>query len=288
MFNNNLRKEAIKNHEYAIESYNTTYEIVSSEITGLYNARKKAIGLIHFAENIINSISNTPQEFETKTREIRNHLNSFSETEEVAKEYYENLKQAGLDMATGAGIGVGLASMGPNVLMTIATTFGKAATGTAIRELSGAAAKKAAVAWIGRFLAKFAITEGAGMAVGNAILAWIGPIGWGISAASVGTSLFSLSRKNKKKADVLIDEIKEIIVLKNRLLLMKDKIEDLVLKTKKVSVEIEANKEDIKKYHNADYTTLSNEDKYVLGTLINNAHVLSVLLNETVDGKEDE
>ena len=55
--------------------------------------------LYHFAENIINSIANTPQEFETKTSAIKSQLGMFTETEEVAKAYYDNLKQAGIDMA---------------------------------------------------------------------------------------------------------------------------------------------------------------------------------------------
>ncbi|MFQ8814142.1 MAG: hypothetical protein ACLR8X_13550 [Gallintestinimicrobium sp.] len=53
-------------------------------------------------------------------------------------------------------------------LMSIATTFGTASTGTAISALSGAAAQKAAMAWIGRTFAGFAVKEGAGMAAGQA------------------------------------------------------------------------------------------------------------------------
>ena len=47
--------------------------------------------------------------------------------------------------------------MAPTALMSIATTFGTASTGTAISALSGAAAQKAAVARIGRTFAGFAV-----------------------------------------------------------------------------------------------------------------------------------
>lgn len=55
--------------------------------------------------------------------------------------------------------------MAPTTLMSIATTFGTASTGTAISTLSGCVAQKAALVWIGRMFAGFA-AEGAGMAVG--------------------------------------------------------------------------------------------------------------------------
>ena len=52
-------------------------------------------------------------------------------------------------------------------MMSIATTFGTATTGTAISALSGAAAQKAAYAWLGRTFAGFAVKQGAGMAAGQ-------------------------------------------------------------------------------------------------------------------------
>ena len=65
---------------------------------------------------------------------------------------------------------MGVASMAPTTLMSIATTFGTASTGTAISTLSGCVAQKAALVWIGRMFAGFA-AEGAGMAAGQAFLA---------------------------------------------------------------------------------------------------------------------
>ena len=64
---------------------------------------------------------------------------------------------------------MGVASMAPTTLMSIATTFGTASTGTAI-STSGCVAQKAALVWIGRMFAGFA-AEGAGMAAGQAFLA---------------------------------------------------------------------------------------------------------------------
>lgn len=65
---------------------------------------------------------------------------------------------------------MGVASMAPTTLMSIATTFGTASTGTAISTLSGCVAQKAALVWIERMFAGFA-AEGAGMAAGQAFLA---------------------------------------------------------------------------------------------------------------------
>lgn len=54
---------------------------------------------------------------------------------------------------------MGVGSMAPTTLMSIATTFGTASTGTAISTLSGCVAQKAALAWIGRMFAGFAAED---------------------------------------------------------------------------------------------------------------------------------
>lgn len=71
----------------------------------------------------------------------------------------------------------------------MATTFGTASTGTAISALSGAAATKAALAWLG---GGALAAGGGGMAAGNALLALAGPLGWtvgGLALVGSGTYL---------------------------------------------------------------------------------------------------
>lgn len=281
MFNVELKKEALRIHEETLARYNNSYEKMKNECENLYNVRGQAIKVIKMNQNVINSIANTPKEFDTTLGKIGKELTKFNDTEEYAKKAYNASVQAGINIAGGAAAGLGVASMAPTALMSIATTFGTASTGTAISTLSGCVAQKAALAWIGRTFAGFA-AEGAGMAAGQAFLALAGPIGWGITAVSTGASLISLSNKNKELADKAVNEAKEISIARESLDEVAEKVNSLRAKTDILYTDMDKQRVKILKFLNADYLSLEDEDKYFLGTLVNNTLSLSVLLNETV------
>lgn len=281
MFNVELKKEALRIHEETLARYNNSYEKMKNECENLYNVRGQAIKVIKMNQNVINSIANTPKEFDTTLGKIGKELTKFNDTEEYAKKAYNASVQAGINIAGGAAAGLGVASMAPTALMSIATTFGTASTGTAISTLSGCVAQKAALAWIGRTFAGFA-AEGAGMAAGQAFLALAGPIGWGITAVSTGASLISLSNKNKELADKAVNEAKEISIARESLDEVSENVNSLRAKTDILYTDMDKQRAKILKFLNADYLSLEDEDKYFLGTLVNNTLSLSVLLNETV------
>lgn len=281
MVNVELKKEALRIHEETLVRYNNSYEKMKNECENLYNVRGQAIKVIKMNQNVINSIANTPKEFDTTLGKIGKELTKFNDTEEYAKKAYNASVQAGINIAGGAAAGLGVASMAPTALMSIATTFGTASTGTAISTLSGCVAQKAALAWIGRTFAGFA-AEGAGMAAGQAFLALAGPIGWGITAVSTGVSLISLSNKNKELADKAVNEAKEISIARESLDEVAEKVNSLRAKTDILYTDMDKQRVKILKFLNADYLSLEDEDKYFLGTLVNNTLSLSVLLNETV------
>jgi len=282
MFNSSLKKEAIRIHDEALERYNKAYKKMRESCESLYEIRCISIETIKLVEQIVNSIANTPKEFDTKMGEIGKELTKFKETEEYAKDAYDASVKAGVNIAAAAAAGIGIASMAPTALMSIATTFGTASTGTAISALSGAAAQKAAVAWIGRTFAGFA-AEGAGLAAGNAFLALAGPIGWGITAASTGISLISLTNKNKKISDEAIKEAKEIAKARESLDETSEKINALVDKTRILENDISSDKDKIISFADIDFVSLNEEDKLYLGTLVNNTLSLSKLLNENIE-----
>lgn len=121
---------------------------------------------------MINSIANTPKEFEKNISVIKAERTKFRQTEEYAAEAYHNALKTGAGAATGVGIGAAVASMAPTAAMWVATTFGTASTGTAISALSGAVATKAALAWLG---GGALAAGGGGIAGGQAFLALAGP-----------------------------------------------------------------------------------------------------------------
>ena len=283
MFNNSLKKEALRIHEETLTRYNKSYEEMRKSCEQLYEIRKNSVELIQLVQRVVNSIANTPKEFDTELGKIGKELSKFSETEEYAKEAYNASLKAGVNIVGGAAAGLGVASMAPTALMSIATTFGTASTGTAISALSGAAAQKAAMAWIGRTFAGFAVKEGAGMAAGQAFLALAGPIGWGITAASTGISLISLTNKNKELANNAVKEAKEIAKAREALDETNEKVKALKARTNILFNDMNKQRNRITGFMNLDYLSIDDEDKLFMGTLVNNTLSLSVLLNETVE-----
>lgn len=283
MFNNNLKKEALKIHEEVFDEYNSSCKKMENICQKLYEQRVKAVEVIKMVTNVINSIANTPKEFETKMGEVGKQLSTFKKTEEYAEEAYQASVKAGVNIAGVAAAGLGVATMAPAAMMGIATTFGTAATGTAISTLSGAAAQKAAVAWIGRTFAGFAIKGGAGMAAGQAFLALAGPIGWGITAVSTGASLISFNKKNKEIAAQVIQEAREISKAREAIDETTEMIKALNKKTELLYMDIKKQEEKIKSLNNSDYKNLEDEDKYFLGTLVNNTYSLATVINATVE-----
>lgn len=283
MFNSNLKNEALRIHKETLERYNSSYGAMTKSCEQLYDLRVKSVDLIKWVQCVLNNIANTPKVFDTQLGKIGKELTKFSETEEYAKEAYDKALKAGVNIAGGAAAGLGVAAMAPTFMMHIATTFGTASTGTAISALSGAAAQKAAIAWLGRTFAGFAVKEGAGMAAGQAFLALAGPIGWGINAGAVGIALISLANKNKKLADDAVKEAKEIAKAREALDEANETIKSLISKTDLLYNDIDKQRNRIIGFANLDYTSMSDEDKYSLGTLVNNTLSLSELLNKTVE-----
>lgn len=283
MFNSSLKKEALMIHNDILEKYNESQKMVNNLCEQLYSIREESVALIKFVQSVINSIANKPKNFSTELGKIGLELAQFHVTEEYGKDAYEETLKAARNVAEGAAAGLGIASMTPTVLMSIATTFGTASTGTAISALSGAAAQKAAIAWIGRTFAAFAVKGSAGMAAGNAFLALAGPIGWGITASSTVISLVSLTIKNKKIADSAVEEAKEIAKIREALEETTEKIKSLKSRNELLLNDINKQRNRIVRFIHLEYQTLSDDDKYFLGALVNNILSLSMLLNETIE-----
>lgn len=188
--------------------------------------------------------------------------------------------------AAGAGVAAGAAvtALAPTAAMWVATTFGTASTGTAISALSGAAATNATLAWLG---GGALASGGLGMAGGHALLALAGPIGWGIAGFSILTSVVLFAnnkiKSNKKKQE-------EITSIKNNIHQLEKDIaflKDLLTKTEVLRTKInELYLSTLSMYEN-DYSQLNEDQKYQLGSLVNNVKSLGASLSLTLD-KENE
>lgn len=283
MFFSKAKKEALKVHERAADKYNETYVKMQSEGENLYRIRQKSLDLIEKVESLINSIANSPKDFEVKLDSIREERLKFRKTEEYAREAYDNAVKSGVSMAAGIAGGAAVASMAPSVAMWVATTFGTASTGTAISALHGAVATKAALAWLGGG----ALTAGGGgIAAGKALLALAGPIGWSIAGVATGASALFISSKNKATAQEAMDQAKEITKAGAYLNETCAKIQALSEETSQIYYPLSSFHAEMGKFVGADYTMLDNEQKKKLGTLVNNALTLTALVNKKIEADE--
>ena len=285
MFNLGLKKSALAIHEDAVEKYNANHKELVDACELLYGKREQALYTLEEIESVINSIANTPKELTTQIGEIHSAVISFRKTKEYAQEAIKGAISSGGGMASGVAAGAAVATMAPTAALSIATTFGTASTGTAISALSGAAAQKAALAWIGRGVTHLTggVVQGAGMLQGQAFLALAGPIGWGVSAAATGVSLISMSNKNKKISEEAVEEAKKIHTAGWELKNTAARVHELYDETTALLAELTKQKASMYKYKNMDYSTLDDDVKLYFGALVNNSLTLAHLVNKTLE-----
>lgn len=209
MFNGAMKEEAITALKAAQAKHESDAKVVGEASTRLFELRRSSSEqIITQVEGYINTLANSPKEFDKTFSEYRAEFKTFNEIiAAIEAEAAKVNTRAGTGAAAGVATGVGVAAFAPSAAMAIATTFGTASTGTAISTLSGAAATNAALAWLG---GGALATGGGGMAAGEAFLALAGPVGWAIGGtALVAAGLFARSR-NRAIAEDAAAETKKI------------------------------------------------------------------------------
>lgn len=279
MLNIKYKKEVLESYEKALETYNSSYEKMQREMGRLYERRRKSIEIIRKIEELINSIANSPKEFEIIVRKIGMEREKFHQTEEYAKKAYQDAQKAGLNIAAGVAGGAAVAAAAPTAAMWVATTFGTASTGTAISSLSGAAATNAALAWLGGGALS---AGGAGMAGGQALLALAGPVGWTIAGGCIVLSVAALGKKNKSIADQAAKEEQEIRNASGQVRETTGKICHLSEETVTLYGTLKKEYDALLKYAGMNYLEIEEKIQYRLGAMVNHTLSLSELLNHTV------
>jgi len=229
----------------------------------------------------IDKIRNVPSDTLLTYQRIKEERLSWKKQVDKIYDDYESAKKANVGYAaSGTGLGIGVAFLGPSAAMGIATTFGVASTGTAISALSGAAATNAALAWLG---GGALAAGGGGMAAGNALLALAGPVGWTIAGLSLlGSGIFFLKSLNEKKKlenifllISLRDEKKyqmAIVELNERL----SRIADETKKLQEAIINISS--------FGYDYNSMTEAQQYALGSYVNLMNSATQLLVNPILG----
>ena len=281
MFNGDLKKEAIAKLNQSAENYKYYAKTVQATSAELFVLRKQSSeAVIGAVEAYINTLANTPKEFDRSFAEYKAEFSVFTQMLRDLQIKSDNVDlQFGTTATAGVLAGVGTAAFAPTAAMAIATTFGTAGTGTAIASLSGAAATNAALAWLGGGT----LAAGAGgMAAGEALLLLAGPVGWAIGGvAIVGGGLFARS-KNEKIANEANTKRKEVEVLTAQLKAAEREVNGLISLTKTHVAGVNEILFKLKNSAPHDYRSFNSESKNELAALTNNIRSLSQLLNKKV------
>lgn len=201
LFNRNMKKEALSKLERAQREYEEAGRATNNAAQLLYETRKIAVRAIETTVEKLKNASDFSFEHMKSIADAKSSIRLFTEAtlnEEKVKNSINDPTGKYLGTAVaGSTVGAAVAAFGPTAAMAIATTFGTAATGTAISSLSGIAATNAALAWLG---GGALAAGGGGMAAGSAILALAGPIGLTIGGAAAGFAALTASKKNREIA----------------------------------------------------------------------------------------
>jgi hypothetical protein len=274
------KKEALVIHKKAVDKYNATITDVQRKCEALYVMRQQAVIKIEEIETLINCIANTTKEFDYSLSRIKTARMKFRETENYAAEAYQNAVRSRARVAAGVASGAAVASLAPTAAMWVATTFGTASTGTAISTLSGAVATKAALAWLG---GGALAAGGSGIASGQALLALAGPIGWSISAGTTIISVVALGNKNKKISTDAIEEAKKVTVAGAQLNETGAVVSNLHTETDLLLSNIKSQSNRAFELQGRNYSSMTEDEQLLLGTLVNNTLSLAEMLNKTVE-----
>lgn len=278
-------KDEPDEYDRAVIAYNMAYTDLSDAGLSLHGQRVRAIDLMEYIEELVNSIANHPKSFDNDMGEVSAHKHDFKEAEAFAREELVAARKSATSASAGVAAGMAVASMAPSAALWVATTFGTASTGTAISTLSGAAATKAALAWLG---GGAVAAGGGGTAAGSALLAMAGPIGWGIAGA---TLLASIVLFTKKKFDLRDEKQKELTAVKvntEKVSEMAAEVDSLLAKTEKLHGSLSELFGKCMVSYGADFSKLVNDEQDNLAAMVNNTLSLSRLLNEQIVQAEPE
>lgn len=279
MLNGDLKKKALARLEATDKEYQTVAADVTKRAAELYEKRKAtAEQVIQACEEYVNTLANSPKEFDKSVSEFKVEFVKFTKVvEQIKTDADKAAKVSGSVAGAGTAAGVGVAAFAPTAAMAIATTFGTASTGTAISALSGAAATNAALAWLG---GGALAAGGGGMAAGNALLALAGPVGWAIGGIALTSGALMLRGKNEEIAKKANEETVKIKAKTATLKTAKEEIAKLLTLTQQHADGVNTRLNFLKIDAPNNYQHFNSEQKMELATLINNIQALSKLLNK--------
>ncbi|MCR4600397.1 MAG: hypothetical protein K5767_01470 [Clostridia bacterium] len=266
--------------EAEITNYNNSYTLMNDKGIRLLVERRCSADAVDNVEVLINSIANTPKEFEEKISKIEMQRKEFQDACAFAERELDAVRTAASGAGAGFAAGASVAFMAPTAAMWIATTFGTASTGAAISTLSGAAAESAALAWLGGGALS---AGGGGIAAGNALLALAGPVGWTIAGATLLSSILLFAKKRTKLNAEKNEEIEKIKKNTEQVRELDAEIKVLLDQTVKAKEALTQSFRECIPMFGGDYDSFDGQQKLALGALVNNTLAVTAMFEKTIE-----
>ena len=106
MLNSSLKKEAVRKLQNALYKYEKSSKDVQNNAIKLHNVRTSGEDVIQKVEDYVNTLANTPREFDKTFEEVHVNLASFKALSEISYDEKEMIKLAGGGSAVGVAAGV--------------------------------------------------------------------------------------------------------------------------------------------------------------------------------------
>ena len=261
----------------SVTEYNDAYTIMNDKGVQLYIERCRSLDSLSFVESLVNSIANRPKSFDAEFENIRRK--KFTESRNFADRELQEARKAAAGAGAGLAAGASVAFMAPTAAIWVATTFGTASTGAAISTLSGAAATNAALAWLG---GGALAAGGGGITAGSALLALAGPVGWSIAGATLLSSILLFASKKTKLNKQKNEEIQAVKKNIEAVRELDGEISQILSETAGTRTGLNDMLTRSLSLFGADYLTLGDPQKQLLGALVNNTKALSAMFERTI------
>lgn len=277
MLNRDLKNKALERLKEAQKTYKELGDEANELALHLHELRKSAVLAIDRIEKYINSLANSPKEFEKNIAEVQLSIKDFREAVRIEKESAaDNLKGAGI--AAGGVVFAGLmAKHGPVMAVKIAKQVGTASTGAKIKNLKGVAADNAAKAFLG---GGSRATGGRGIDGGNELLRKSVPLAIVAGALLLLGGGVYASHKNKKTAQKAETKTREVC---DHIYGMRPKVMELrrlCNQTRDLKSALNIAKFSL---FPSDYSEFNDEQKMLLVALLNNTRTMGELINKRID-----
>lgn len=278
MFHSEERDYAIERMNKANTNLQRKNKTVLRYARSLHFERGRLKDSIEQTWTLLNSFRNKPESLNVKLESVKFQYDRYQKLlDEIEGNSDELAKVYGGALST-ALFGTGVAALGPTALVSFATTFGTASTGTAISALSGAAADSAILAWLG---GGAVAAGGGGTAVGSTILGLAGPIGWTIAATSVIGGGLIANGKNKKAIAQANDATKKIHAQTKVVSGTIQEIGELERQTRRANSDLKMSYRKIDRL-DREYGSLTEEEQDRLQATVNNVSSFVELLDKKV------